>query len=90
MTVKALNKTFIVKRTKKLETDGGIILQRDIDPNPRVTVLSIGSKVETPCRVGQELMIDWGRAGKFDHEGEELFVVHESNVIGVYDDSQAN
>ena len=85
MTVKALNKTFIVKRTKKLETDGGIILQRDLDPNPRVTILSIGPKVETECSVGQELMIDWGRAGKFDYEGEELFIVHESNVIGVYD-----
>jgi co-chaperonin GroES (HSP10) len=85
MTVKALNKTFIVKRIKKLESAGGIILQHDQDNNPPVVIVSIGPKVEVACNVGDQLAIDWGRAGKFHHEGEELFIVHESNVLGVFE-----
>ena len=85
MTVKALNKTFIVKRIKKLETDSGIILQHDQDNNPPVVIVSIGPKVTVEASVGQQLAIDWGRAGKFAHEGEELFIVHESNVLGVFE-----
>ena len=85
MTVRALNKTFIVKRNKNLETASGIILQHEQDKNPPVTIVSIGPKVETECSIGQQLCIDWGRAGKFEHEGQELFIVHESNVLGVYE-----
>jgi co-chaperonin GroES (HSP10) len=85
MTVKALNRTFIVKRIKKLESAGGIILQHDQDTNPPVVVVSIGPRVEVSAQVGQQLAIDWGRAGKFTHEGEELFIVHESNVLGVFE-----
>lgn len=85
MTIKALNKTFIVKRVKKLESTGGIILQHDQDTNPPVTIVAIGPRVEVTCQVGQQLAIDWARAGKFAHEGEELFIVHESNVLGVFE-----
>jgi co-chaperonin GroES (HSP10) len=85
MTVRALNKTFIVKRIKKLESAGGIILQHDQDMNPPVVIVSIGPRVEVECSLGQHLAIDWARAGKFAHEGEELFIVHESNVLGVFE-----
>lgn len=85
MTVRALNKTFIVKRIKKLESEGGIILQHDQDSNPPVTIVSIGPKTTTKCSVGNQLAIDWSRAGKFIHEGEELFIIHESNVLGVFE-----
>ena len=85
MTIKALNKTFIVKRIKTLESAGGILLQNDQDRNPPVEIVAIGPKVEVQCHVGQQLAIDWGRAGKFTHESQELFIVHESNVLGVFE-----
>jgi co-chaperonin GroES (HSP10) len=74
----------ITKQEQDLTTSTGIVLKHT-DEYPRARVASVGPRIDIDVVVGQEILVDWSRVGRFEHDKQEYFVVDQSNVMGAFD-----
>lgn len=83
--ITATGSRFIVQKlADNLTTATGIVLQRT-DEYPRACVVSVGPRCDVGVVAGQQVIVDWSRVGRFEHEKQEYFVVDQSNVMGVFE-----
>jgi len=83
--MKATGSRFIVQKlADNLTTATGIVLQRS-DEYPRARVISVGPRTDAGIVLGQQVIIDWSRAGRFEHLKQEYFVVDQSNVLAAFE-----
>jgi len=73
---------------KDLTTESGIILKSDVTQVNKGLVLEIGPDV-TDVVVDETVLPNWNLAKKIKHDGEDLFVIKQDDIVGVYDDEQA-
>ena len=57
----------------------GIVLKNPTD-RPRASAVSVGPRVQSRIKRGDELIVDWSRVGRFEFLEQEYFVVDESDV----------
>ena len=85
--MKALKKTVIVEVIEDANTtESGLILQGAQERNPSARIVSVGPQVDCGLEVGNRVVVDWGRVGKFTHEARTYYVTDQSNVLGVFTD----
>jgi co-chaperonin GroES (HSP10) len=78
------NRVIVKKLQPSMTTDGGIIL-RSTQEQPRVQAVSVGPAVVGQIKVGDELVIDWQRCGRFEYLEQEYFILEETNILAVVD-----
>ena len=77
-------RVIVTKLEQDLTTSTGIVLKRS-DEYPRAKVASVGPKTDIGLVVGQEILVDWSRVGRFEHLKQEYFVVDQSNVMAAFE-----
>ena len=89
--LKPIKKTMIVKLIEKeTVSKGGIVLAGpDAQEASRGTVLAIGSQVEL-VKVGEVILPNWQKAQHTKFGLEDFFVVHEDDVVLVFEDDETS
>jgi len=67
-------------------TESGLILQGTQESNPSARIVAVGPQVDCGLQVGNTVVVDWGRVGKFTHEARTYYVTDQSNILGVFED----
>lgn len=74
-----LNDNVIVKRKEPVKTtSSGIVLQSSLEPDRGIVVATSTTDVE----IGNELLLNWNKAYKFDNEH---YRIHINEVIAVFE-----
>lgn len=85
--MKAVKKTVIVEVVEDSNTtESGIVLQGAQDRNPTARIVSVGPQSDCGLAVGDRVVVDWSRVGKFSHEARTYYVTDQSNIMGVFQD----
>jgi|APCry1669189768_1035252.scaffolds.fasta_scaffold18913_2 co-chaperonin GroES (HSP10) len=71
---------------KDLTTESGIILKSDVTQVNKGLVLAIGPDV-TDVDVGEIVLPNWNLAKKIKHEGKDLYIIKQDDIVGVYDNA---
>ena len=85
--LKPIKKNIIITLIEKeLESKGGIILT-SADPAQvsRGLIVGIGPDVDL-VEVGQEVLPNWNKARKVKYEQEEFYIVHEDDLVLVFEE----
>jgi co-chaperonin GroES (HSP10) len=83
--MKALKKTVIVEVVaKSTTTESGIVLQGAVEQNPTASVVAVGPQSDIGLEPGNQVLVDWARVGRFEHEGRTYYVTDQSNILGVF------
>ena len=85
--LKPIKKNIIITLIEKeLESKGGIILT-SADPAQvsRGLIAGIGPDVDL-VEVGQEVLPNWNKAKKVKYEQEEFYIVHEDDIVLVFEE----
>ena len=69
----------IRKEDADKQTASGIILRNPTE-RPRAHAVSVGPRVLSKIKRGDELIVDWSRVGRFEFLEQEYFIVDESDV----------
>jgi co-chaperonin GroES (HSP10) len=86
--MKALKKTVIVEVIEaSTTTESGIVLQGAQERNPTACIVSVGPQVDCGVVVGDRVVVDWGRVGKFSHCDRTYYVTDQTNILGVFENS---
>jgi co-chaperonin GroES (HSP10) len=87
--LRPIKKNMIVKLIEKeTVTKGGIVLAgADAQEASKGTVLAIGSEVEL-VKVGEVILPNWQKAKPTKFENEDFFVVHEDDVVLIFEDDE--
>jgi chaperonin GroES len=82
-----IKKNVIVELIEKEKvTASGIVLANpDRDEASKGKVLAIGSEV-TDVAVGDIILANWNAAKKTKHEGQELYVVPEEQIVLIFEE----
>jgi len=81
--LKAVGTTMIIERVAGSKTtQGGIILQSE-QQRPHARVLSVGPQVREDIALGDMLIVDWSKCGRFEHENTTYYLVDETTVLAV-------
>ena len=86
--LKPIKKNIIITLIEKeLESKGGIILT-SADPAQvsRGLIVGIGPDVDM-VEVGQQVLPNWNKAKKVKYEQEEFYIVHEDDLVLVFEES---
>jgi co-chaperonin GroES (HSP10) len=87
--LKPIKKNIIITLIEKeLESKGGIILT-SADPAQvsRGLIVGIGPDVDM-VEVGQQVLPNWNKAKKVKYEQEEFYIVHEDDLVLVFEESE--
>jgi co-chaperonin GroES (HSP10) len=89
--LRPIKKNMIVKLIEKeTVSKGGIVLAGpDAQEASRGTVLEIGSEVEL-VKVGEVILPNWQNARPVKFEREDYFVVHEDDVVLIFEDDETS
>jgi co-chaperonin GroES (HSP10) len=89
--LRPIKKNMIIKLIEKeTVSKGGIIMAGpDAQEASRGTVLSIGKEVEY-VEVGQVILPNWQKAKPAKYENEDFFVVHEDDVVLIFEGDEAS
>ena len=89
--LKPIKKNMIVKLIEKeTVSKGGIVLAGpDAQEVSKCTVLSIGSEVEY-VQVGEVILPNWQKAKPTKFENEDFFVVHEDDVVLIFEGDESS
>jgi co-chaperonin GroES (HSP10) len=89
--LRPIKKNMIVKLIEKeTVSKGGIVLAGpDAQEASRGTVLVIGSEVEL-VKVGEVILPNWQNARPAKFELEDYFVVHEDDVVLIFEDNETS
>jgi co-chaperonin GroES (HSP10) len=84
--LRPIKKNMIVKLIEKeTVSKGGIVLAGpDAQEASKGTVLTIGSEVEL-VKVGEVILPNWQKAKPAKYENEDYFVVHEDDVVLIFE-----
>jgi chaperonin GroES len=87
--LKPIKKNSVVQIIEKSkETESGIILTvADPAEVTRGKVIEIGDEVELFYK-GDTILPNWQKAKKTRFDGEDYYIVHEDDVVGVFDEVQ--
>ena len=87
--LRPIKKNMIVKLIEKeTVSKGGIVLTGpDAQEVSKGTVLAIGSQVEL-VKVGEVILPNWQKAQPTKFELEDYFVVHEDDVVLIFEDNE--
>ena len=84
--MKALKKTVIVEVVAESNTtESGILLQGVQEQNPTASVVAVGPQSDIGLALGDQVLVDWARVGRFEHEGRTYYVTDQSNIMGVFE-----
>ena len=80
----ATNKNYTIKAIEKSKTTSGGIFIQSNDESQLAEILSVGPDVEKNIiPVGTHVVINWNGVIKIKVEGEECFIVHADNILGI-------
>jgi co-chaperonin GroES (HSP10) len=89
--LRPIKKNMIVKLIEKeTVSKGGIVLAgADAQEVSKGTVLVIGSEVEF-IKEGEVILPNWQKARPAKFENEDYFVVHEDDVVLIFEDDETS
>jgi chaperonin GroES len=89
--LRPIKKNMIVKLIEKeTVTKSGIVLAGpDAQEVSKGTVLAIGSEVEL-VKVGETILPNWQKAKPTKYEREDFFVVHEDDVVLIFEGDETS
>lgn len=83
--MKAIKKTVIVEVLEDSNTtESGIVLQGAQERNPAARVVAVGEQSDCGIEVGNRVVVDWTRVGKFSHDNKTYYVTDQSNIAAIY------
>jgi len=84
--IQAVKRNIIVEVIEQENTTAsGLILKGAQDPNPPATVIAVGPQADSGLSVGDRVVVDWTRVGKFSHGERTYYVTDQSNIMAVFD-----
>jgi len=78
-------KISVIKLENSKTTASGLILTSGVADVDRAKVISIADDVED-IKVGDELLIDWVHTSKTSIDGQDLYIINEKDVVGIFED----
>lgn len=84
--IQAVKRNIIVEVIEQENTTAsGLILKGAQDPNPPAVVIAVGPQADCGLSVGDRVVVDWTRVGKFAHAERTYYVTDQSNIMAVFD-----